>query len=249
MAEGDLTAAEQASVQAWLANQPDAAEELTLYRQAPHLEADPSVNFGGVVPGVQKRSFWAQLGHWTAAAAVVAALMLPVALNQDALQPVPLQVADAEVPTPVLIDSSVVAPQIEAVSTPARRAEAVQPAVHLEAIAALPSPLLTDEVPATDPLAAAPPAPDEVPLFVLEEEQPLYVEDMIVVEGHWSDPLRIILTATHEQLGGVPYGDRLGQLLPDGEALASSARTFEQRVLPRSYTLIRSMLAFNIIQE
>ena len=43
-AEGELDAAERKSVEAWLASHPDAADELTLYLEAPRLERDDSVS-------------------------------------------------------------------------------------------------------------------------------------------------------------------------------------------------------------
>lgn len=76
-AEGELTAGEREAVEAWLEEHPDAAEELALYNEAPRLAKDESVRY--VAARQQSQPLWPVVLHWSAAAAVVAALMVPVA--------------------------------------------------------------------------------------------------------------------------------------------------------------------------
>ena len=75
-AEGELTAAEREAVEAWLADHPEAAEELALYSEAPRLERDESVRYAAV-PQQHPRLLWPAALRWSAAAAVVLALMVP----------------------------------------------------------------------------------------------------------------------------------------------------------------------------
>lgn len=75
-AEGDLTAAEREAVEAWLARHPEAAEELALYGEAPKLERDESIRYAAV-PQQHPRPLWPAALRWSAAAAVVVALMVP----------------------------------------------------------------------------------------------------------------------------------------------------------------------------
>ncbi len=72
-AEDELTADERVAVEAWLAEHPEAAEELALYNEAPRLEADERIHYK-VAP---VRPLWPAVLRWSAAAAVVVALMVP----------------------------------------------------------------------------------------------------------------------------------------------------------------------------
>lgn len=99
-AEQVLTADEHETVEAWLAGHPEAAQELAFYNEAPRLERDESVKYS------QHRTapVWPAVLRWSAAAAVVAALMLPIMLMKHekgtALQHV-AQVRQAEAVAPV----------------------------------------------------------------------------------------------------------------------------------------------------
>lgn len=75
-AEDELTAVERETVEAWLADHPEAAEELALYSEAPRLERDETVTYAAA-PLQPARSLWPALLRWSAAAAVVVALMVP----------------------------------------------------------------------------------------------------------------------------------------------------------------------------
>lgn len=75
-AEGELTAEEREVVETWLAGHPEAAEELALYGEAPRLERDESVWYAAV-PQQHTWPLWPAALRWSAAAAVVLALMVP----------------------------------------------------------------------------------------------------------------------------------------------------------------------------
>lgn len=75
-AEGDLTADECKAVEQWLESHPESAEELALYNDAPRLVKDESVRFtAAVLPRTEP--LWPAVLRWSAAAAVVAALIVP----------------------------------------------------------------------------------------------------------------------------------------------------------------------------
>ena len=95
-AEGDLTAAEHSAVEAWLESHPEAAEELALYREAPRLECDEAVKYAAAVQ--PQKPLWPALLRWSAAAAVIAALMVPALRTGGMLpkQEAPLLVAEAK---------------------------------------------------------------------------------------------------------------------------------------------------------
>lgn len=74
-AEQELTAEERKTVEAWLAEHSEAVMELTLYNEAPRLQRDESIKYHS-----HTKPLWPVLLHWSAAAAVVAALIIPVTL-------------------------------------------------------------------------------------------------------------------------------------------------------------------------
>ena len=76
-AEQELDDSERQAVEQWLAHHPDAAEELALYSEAPRMEKDEMVHYGAAVPQ-RTLPLWPAVLHWTAAAAVVVALMVLV---------------------------------------------------------------------------------------------------------------------------------------------------------------------------
>ena len=82
-AEGELTAVEREAVEAWLADHPEAAEELFLYSEAPRLERDENVRYTRLSPLAPQDHLSPFTFHlspflrWSAAASVVLALMVP----------------------------------------------------------------------------------------------------------------------------------------------------------------------------
>ena len=91
-AEGNLAAEERAAVEAWLADHPAAAEELALYNEAPRLERNESIRYKAPV-----RPFRPAIMRWSAAAAVVVALMMP-ALRMGTMAPPPRNAGGTQYP-------------------------------------------------------------------------------------------------------------------------------------------------------
>lgn len=92
-AEQELTAEERKEVALWLADHPEAAEDLSLYSEAPRLERNSEVHYTGA-PLQHSRPLWNAALRWTAAAAVVAVLMWPAMRTAVAPAPAPTLVAE-----------------------------------------------------------------------------------------------------------------------------------------------------------
>jgi hypothetical protein len=90
-AEGELTDSERNEVEAWLQSHPEAAEELALYNEAPRLERDDTVTYAATEKfHLSPFTFHlSPLLRWSAAAAVLIALMLPALRmgTMDTLEP------------------------------------------------------------------------------------------------------------------------------------------------------------------
>lgn len=114
-ADQELTADECKAVEQWLEGHPEAAEELALYNEAPRLEKNTGVIYEAEVPH-RSLPLWPVVLHWTAAAAVVAALVVPVVrmTTDDAQRLAPSVVAAVhEDITPDVVDDTEVAqPQV-----------------------------------------------------------------------------------------------------------------------------------------
>lgn len=99
-AEQELNADERAEVEQWLAANPEAANELALYGEAPRLERDEHVHYTAAMPQ-HSQSLWPIALRWAAAAAVVAILMVPAMQQVVAPRIVsnePILIAQAEPP-------------------------------------------------------------------------------------------------------------------------------------------------------
>ena len=97
-AEGDLTVDECKAVEQLLESHPEAAEELALYNEAPRLEKDESVRYAAVVPQ-HTVPLWPVVLRWSAAAAVVAALMVPAIggiTEMEKVKPLSTEVAQVQ---------------------------------------------------------------------------------------------------------------------------------------------------------
>lgn len=173
-AEGELDAAERQSVEAWLASHPDAADELTLYLEAPRLERDDSVSFAA--PPRHSRPLWPVVLRWSAAAALLAAVLLPLTVRRPSHNAVPEAVVALapELPSPVAPASEpvvVATPPAVRHRTPAPKAEPIAP------------PSDTAVSPSADLLASAPAPSDTLPpVAASPSPAPVYVDDLIVVE-------------------------------------------------------------------
>lgn len=108
-AEQELTDAESKVVEQWLATHPEAAEELALYGEAPRLTKDESVK-APVLPQ-HRISLWPVVLRWTAAAAVVAVLMMPAMRKVVAPSVEPTLVAN--------LDSMEIIDNLESLDNPA----------------------------------------------------------------------------------------------------------------------------------
>lgn len=77
-AEQELTAQEQEAVEQWLAQHPEAAEELALYNAAPRLQRDETIHYAARPR--QASTLWPVVRRWAAAAIVAAVLLTSVLL-------------------------------------------------------------------------------------------------------------------------------------------------------------------------
>ena len=256
-ADGDLTAAERAAVEQWLEGHPEAAEELKLYSEAPRLERDESVHYTAAVPG-RVQPLWPAVLRWSAAAAVVAALVVP-AVRWLSPQEQPVVVAQAE---PEVTDDSLVvpveAPAVDRKSTVATRpqmeaepllAEAAEEAVpemmDVEMIQPEGESLLAEEVIVEEqPEAFSPVA--ETPSAV-EEQQLIYVDNLFVVDSGSVVEQRLLAVneTIKERLQGTYLGRRLARRMPTGEELLDYTDNLRERT-PQGVRMMADMvLAYN----
>lgn len=220
-AEGDLGADERAAVEAWLAGHPEAAAELALYREAPRLERNQSVRYVAtplqpIAPQpAATRPLWPLLARWSAAAAVIAALMLP-ALRMGGLAPLPPQeeapqmIAEATLP-------AAVKEQTKAIATKKNPGK-LKRLERLEKLEKLEAPLTKDSLsPVPSPTAPLP----STNLIALEEEAaPIPSQSLIAQEpDDWGDRLLALNSATHESLSHTTGGRLVSRLLPGNDQL------------------------------
>lgn len=86
--DGSLTAAERATVEQWLETHPDATADLAFYLDAPCLDKNESVHYAGPMPATS-RPLWPAIIRWSAVAAVLVGMILPLAIHQnDAVMPI-----------------------------------------------------------------------------------------------------------------------------------------------------------------
>ena len=173
-AEQELTAEERREVELWLAEHPEAAEELALYGEAPRLERDESIKYAA--PMHRTQPLWGALLQWAAAAAVVAALMVPAMRSALVPETAPVQVAENRLPVemaPIPSPSSPSSPSsldspTSPTSSASQTSQATLPSYSPEA------PLLAEEAPLLQ---------DTLPVIPVEETPAvLYVDDLIVYE-------------------------------------------------------------------
>ncbi|MGX8713743.1 MAG: anti-sigma factor family protein [bacterium] len=224
-AEGELTAAECEVVEAWLAEHPVAAEELTLYNEAPHLEAN-QVDSGKTLSSLHFPL--SPILRWSAAAAVVIALMVP-ALRMETMDHI-----KATTTAPLVANAKPVAlkdskdPKVLKVSKALKNTKNIEENKDLkslteeetlETVAALPDTLTTESAPMQSILIKVNSLiafePDEV------SGDTLYTTALIIYEGStdWSDALLAANDAFHEDLNARPLGRFVSRQLPNSQRL------------------------------
>lgn len=221
-AEGDLGADERAAVEAWLAGHPEAAAELALYREAPRLERDQSVRYVATpLQPAATRPLWPLLARWSAAAAVIAALMLP-ALRMGGLATLPPQeeapqmIAEA---TPPAVKEQAKTLTTKKNPEKLKRLEKLEKLERLERLEKPEAPLTKDSLsPVPSPTAPLP----STNLIALEEEAaPIPSQSLIAQEpDDWGDRLLALNSATHESLSHSAGGRLVSRLLPGNDQLA-----------------------------
>ena len=217
-AEGDLNAEERAAIDTWLESHPEAAEELALYREAPKLEKDERVRYGGE-PQRKVAPLWPRTLRFGAAAAVVMALMTP-AMRMGTMERLEGATAVAENRTEDMLQHS--AEKVET-AMPVRPKET---ATMADAIA------LAEETEATEgaeePVATAPIETDMLIVFEDDPEQAAPVESWSLMvydnTADWGDLLLAANDAYQESLNEHLLGRLVSRTLPD-------SRQLEERVV------------------
>ena len=226
-AEGDLSAAECAAVEAWLESHPEAAEELALYREAPRLEKDRSVPAYGGNLGNQSnlRPLWPAFLRWSAAAAVVAALMVP-ALRMDGMLPKekePVLVAENRMSVPPVPTTHTLSLPENSTSTVKSNPTAIETIEIIKDIEPMESIKSIDSINSMESIKA--PVLIEVSSLIAYEEEAvpadtLHSPSLIAYEpDDWGDRLLALNDATHETLSHSLVGRFVSRRLPDNRQL------------------------------
>lgn len=228
-AEGELSAAERAEVEAWLESHPEAAEELALYDEAPRLEKDESVRY--VAAARQHvQPLWPLVARWSAAAAVVVVLMLPAMRmgGMDAAEG-PMVAKGIE-----RIDEIETVDGIEKIEAIEKRdvllVESMEAINSVKSIPSIESIASIDSTPS--PAEEAPLQPEIIPvntLIAFEEDTPSYTQtqytdDLIVYDNStdWGDLLLATNSMLREGLSSSTLGSLAMRTLPDNESLEQS---------------------------
>ena len=220
-AEGELNAEERAAVDTWMESHPEAAEELTLYCEAPKLEKDERVRYGGesqrkVAP------LWPRMLRCGAAAAVVMVLMTP-AMRMGTMERMEGATAVAENRT-----ADTLLPRVEKVETsmPVRPKETATMADAIASAEETEATVATDT--SEEPVATA---PIETDMLIVIEDDPGQVAtveswSLIVYDNSadWGDVLLAANDAYQESLNEHPLGRLVSRTLPD-------SRQLEERVV------------------
>ena len=217
-AEGELNAEERAAIDTWLESHPEAAEELALYREAPKLEKDERVRYGGE-PQRKVAPLWPRTLRFGAAAAVVMALMTP-AMRMGTMERLEGATAVAENRTEDMLQHS--AEKVET-AMPVRPKET---ATMADAIASAEETEATEG--AEEPVATVPIETDMLIVIEDDPEQATTVESwsLIVYDNtaDWGDLLLAANDAYQESLNEHLLGRLVSRTLPD-------SRQLEERVV------------------
>lgn len=219
-AEDELTAVERETVEAWLADHPEAAEELALYSEAPRLERDETVRYAAV-PQQSTEPLWPALLRWSAAAAVVVALMVPALRmgSMDTLErpAAPLMAEAGEMDTTEAMEE-----------IPERMVKQPTNSLHTM-IAAVPSIDSIPSIPSIDTIIAIPIEIIETNSLIAFEESPAkatLVETGSLIaydrSADWGDMLLAANDAYREGLSEYPMGRVVSRALPDSRQLAEN---------------------------
>lgn len=228
LADGDLSADESAAVRQWLESHPDAQAELQQYTEAPRLQADDAV----VYPHPeqlrrQPHSQWSAVLRFAAAAAILAALIVPAVFLLR--QPTPAEGPQLAAVTP---DVSSVLP--EAVDDTVKQLPAPPQSIRPMAVAA-PAPsepqhLVADnaavEVPQPEADVIISPAPqpeyeESTSLIVVVDDPVVYVNNLIVRDTSTtlSDRLYAANSLLHTTLDAIPGGSNIAAIIPSNQTL------------------------------
>ena len=215
-AEQELSSDEAAEVERWLATHPDAAEKLTLYSEAPRLQRNEAVRYHATIKR-QPLPLWQKVASYAAAAAVIAALMLPGLRTTIAPETSPVQIAsnnidivDIAQEADLSIEESKQFHQTERrLPVAGKRPYETEPAVatNTDIIASIPtnpydeSPLAAnaDEAGATD-------NEETMPSDTLSATTPIYVDDLIVFADDEASPIEepsVNEEYLHKNTGGI----------------------------------------------
>ena len=220
-AEGDLNAEERAAIDTWLESHPEAAEELALYREAPKLEKDERVRYGGE-PQRKVAPLWPRTLRFGAAAAVVMALMTP-AMRMGTMERMEGATAVAENRTEDMLQHRA---KEDETTMPVRPKETATMGDALAAAEETEATVATDTP--EEPVATAPIETDMLIVFEDDPEQAAPVESwsLIVYDNtaDWGDLLLAANDAYHESLNEHPLGRLVSRTLPD-------SRQLEERVV------------------
>lgn len=232
-AEGGLTDAERREVEQWLQAHPAEAGELQLYAEAPRLAADPAVHYGGTLPG-RTRSLWPAALQWTAAAAVVVALMVPAALTVTTPERLPRQVAQVqEEPTAEPAEPEVARPARphRAAARPKPAPQAAEPKVLPVAVEeyvaeTLPEPTVLPIAEYTADTTVA--SPEAEP--VAAPQEPVYADFLFSVEplGEGEQMVLALNDAAQDALQDSYLGRRLARRLPTDTELVDRMRDLRE---------------------
>lgn len=240
-AEGELSEREREMVEAWLAGHPEAAEELALYASAPRLERNESVGFVATLPPHTEQSappavrpLWPMVARWSAAAAVVAALMLP-ALRMGSMAPsdAPLLAKDLGIERMDEMETVPVIP-VETIQSikpvksirPAESTVSVNP---VETIQSTPDIFFAEDHPAGEEVPEQREAIPVGTLISVEEESTYadatrYTSNLIAIDNSadWGDLLLVTKTVLREELASSKLGALAMRSMTDNGQLEHS---------------------------
>lgn len=207
-AEQELTEAERAEVEQWLASHPEAAEELALYNEAPRLERKEEVRYAATTYQHNERPLWGAAWRWAAAAAVVLALMVPGLRNVTS-------------PAPRLIADNNATPELQESIEPAVPLEIPEPTVQprrkatLVAKADIAQPLPQQPIETPAPIEQTEPIVTLDSLVHIEQPLPQYVDNLIVYEDEpvTADPVTEVTYITSTDDGITPVALFIGVFL------------------------------------